>query len=77
MVGEYDLETHRMTRQVVCQECQTALGGTGQPDIYKHMLHCLNVEQGAVTRIRDSAIAQGDEHGRRVAHLCDAILGGE
>ena len=64
-------------KAVTCQECGTVLGGRNQPDIYKHMLHCLNVEQGKVERIKNQAIANGDENGKRVAYLCDAILGGE
>ena len=75
MAEEYDYETHTMSQQVTCQECNTKLGGPGQPDIYKHMLHCLNVEQGKVQRINDQALANGDENGRRVASLCDVLLG--
>lgn len=77
MVNMYDEPREQATKQVICQECSTLLGGEGQPDIYKHMLHCLNVEQGAVSRIKNQAIANGNENGRRVAYLCDAILGGE
>lgn len=59
---------------VTCLECGTQLGGPKQPDIYSHMLHCLNVEKGAVHRIREAAIQAGNENGKRVVHLCDAIL---
>lgn len=59
---------------VVCLECGTRCGDNSGTDPYKHMLNCLNVESGSVSRIRDSALSQGNENGRRVAHLCDAIL---
>lgn len=62
-----------LAEQLECLECGTLLGGEGQKDTYSHMLGCLNVEQGAVHRIRTKAIADGDEHGQRVVYLCDAI----
>ena len=61
---------------VTCLECGTALGGEGQPDAYSHMLHCLNVTPDAVARIKETAVAGRTENGKRVAHLCDFILGG-
>lgn len=61
---------------VTCLECGTELGGDGRPDPYSHMLHCLNVSPDKVERIREVANASRTENGKRVAHLCDFILGG-
>ena len=46
-------------------------------DTYSHMLGCLNVEPGAVERIKESAESARTENGKRVAHLCAAILDGD
>lgn len=60
--------------QVVCQECGTRCGGTFGKDTYSHMLGCLKVQPGAIDRIRESAQASRTENGKRVVHLCDALL---
>ncbi len=74
MVGEYGYEAGIHQRSVTCLECGKELGGTDQPDPYKHMIKCLNVEPDAVTRIVDVAKAAANENGRRVIHLCNFIL---
>lgn len=59
---------------VVCQECGTECGGAQGKDTYSHMLGCLHVEPGPIERIREAALASHTENGKRVAHLCDALL---
>ncbi len=59
---------------VTCMECQTVLGGEGQPDPYSHMLHCLNVTPDKVERIMEVADSNKTENGKRVVHLCRFIL---
>lgn len=76
MADELDYGTAAVVKTVVCLECGTELGGEGQPDPYSHMLHCLNVTPDKVERIREVAQANRTENGKRVAHLCDFILGG-
>lgn len=63
-------------KTITCLECGTVVGGEGNPDPYKHMLGCLNVQPDAVERIKVSATQAGNENGKRVIHLCDFILGG-
>lgn len=66
------------TKLVTCLECHTDLGGDGRPDPYSHMLHCLNVEPDALDRIKLVAEREANaEHGRRIIHIIDAILGVE
>lgn len=62
---------------VTCQECQTKLGGKTGKDVYSHLLICLNVEPNALHRIKTSALAAGNENGKRIIHLVDALLGEE
>lgn len=59
---------------VVCEECGTNCGGAEGKDTYSHMLGCLKVQPGAIDRIRESALSSRTENGKRVVHLCDALL---
>lgn len=66
------------TTVVTCLECGMKLGGKGQPDPYKHLLNCLNVEPDALARIKSVAEREvNGEHGRRVLHIVNAIIGSE
>lgn len=46
-------------------------------DTYSHMLGCLNVGPGHVERIKEEAESSRTENGKRVVHLCEAILDGD
>lgn len=58
---------------VKCLECGTLLGGEGNPDPYKHMLHCLNVEPDALDRIKATCLEHPNEHSRRILHIIEAV----
>lgn len=68
------VSTGQDSPQVTCLECGTVLGGGSGKDAYKHLLHCLHVEPDALERIREAAVQVGNEHGKRVIHIVDALL---
>ena len=59
--------------EVTCKECNTLCGGARGKDTYKHMINCLKVEPDAYPRIRELAVREWGERGRRVIHLLDAL----
>ena len=63
-----------MNTFVVCLECATELGGSTGKYPYKHMLGCLKVRPGPLERVREAALGQRNENGKRVVHLVDAML---
>jgi len=57
-----------------CLECGTVVGGENGKDPYKHLLLCLHIEPDAHDRIRDNALSERNEHGRRVLHILDGMV---
>ncbi len=57
-----------------CIECGTVVGGENGKDPYKHLLLCLHIEPDALDRIRDNALSERNEHGRRVLHILDGMI---
>lgn len=69
------LEAGPRQPRVVCQECHTKLGVGTTKDVYSHLLTCLHVEPNSLDNIRDAAESERSEHGRRVMHIVQALLG--
>lgn len=59
--------------EVTCIECDTVCGGSHGKDTFKHMVNCLKVEPDSYLRIREVAVKDWGERGRRVIHLLNAL----
>lgn len=60
---------------VSCLECHTKLGVGTTKDVFSHLVTCLKVKPNTLRNIKDNAVSERSEHGHRVLHIVNALLG--